>query len=64
MRPRFLYRETLGRDDVPAGLAPVKQPRTLPVVLGPDELIRFFAAIKNLKHRSMPSRRSAAPKWC
>jgi integrase/recombinase XerD len=50
---RFFYRETLGRDDVPAGLAPVKQPRTLPVVLGPDELARFFAAITNLKHRAI-----------
>ena len=25
---RFFFRETLGRDDVPASLAPVKQPRT------------------------------------
>jgi site-specific recombinase XerD len=50
---RFFYRETLGRDDVPQSLAPVKQPRTLPVVLGPDELIRFFAAIKNPKHRAL-----------
>lgn len=50
---RFFYRETLGRDDVPAGLAPVKQPRSLPVVLGPDELARFFAAVKNLKHRAL-----------
>jgi integrase/recombinase XerD len=50
---RFFYRETLGRDDVPASLAPVKQPRSLPVVLGPDELARFFAAIKNLKHRAL-----------
>ena len=50
---RFFYRETLGRDDIPASLAPVKQPRTLPVVLGPDELVRFFAAIQNLKHRAL-----------
>jgi site-specific recombinase XerD len=50
---RFFYRETLGRDDVPAGLAPVKQPRSLPVVLGPDELARFFAAVKSLKHRAL-----------
>jgi integrase/recombinase XerD len=50
---RFFYRETLGRDDVPQSLAPVKQPRTLPVVLGPDELTRFFAAITNLKHRAL-----------
>ena len=50
---RFFYRDTLGRDDVPASLAPVKVPRTLPVVLGPDELVRFFAAITNLKHRAV-----------
>jgi site-specific recombinase XerD len=50
---RFFYRETLGRDDVPASLAPVKQPRCLPVVLGPDELARFFAAVKDLKHRAL-----------
>ncbi len=50
---RFFYRETLGRDDVPASLAPVKEPRSLPVVLGPDELVRFFAAITNLKHRAL-----------
>ena len=50
---RFFYRETLGRDDVPASLAPVKQPRSLPVVLGPAELARFFAALKNLKHRAL-----------
>jgi site-specific recombinase XerD len=50
---RFFYRETLGRDDVPASLASVKQPRSLPVVLGPDELARFFAAINNLKHRAL-----------
>ena len=53
MRLAFFFRETLGRDDVPASLAPVKQPRTLPVVLGPDELARFFAAITNLKHRAL-----------
>jgi site-specific recombinase XerD len=50
---RFFYRETLGRDDVPGGLAPVKEPRSLPVVLGADELVRFFAAITNLKHRAV-----------
>jgi integrase/recombinase XerD len=50
---RFLYRVTLGRDDVPDGIPPVKQPRTLPVVLSPDEVARFFAAIKNVKHRAM-----------
>jgi len=50
---RFFYRETLGRDDIPASLAPVKEPRSLPIVLGPDELVRFFVAIKDLKHRAL-----------
>jgi integrase/recombinase XerD len=50
---RFVYRVTLGRDDVPASIAPARQPRTLPVVLSPDELARLFAAIGNLKHRAI-----------
>jgi integrase/recombinase XerD len=50
---RFLYRVTLGRNDVPDGIPPVKQPRTLPVVLSPDEVARFFAALRNLKHRAI-----------
>jgi integrase/recombinase XerD len=48
---RFLYRVTLGREDVPNAIPPLKQPRTLPVVLSPDEVARFFAAIRNVKHR-------------
>jgi integrase/recombinase XerD len=50
---RFLYRVTLGRDDVPQGIPPVKQPRALPVVLSPDEVVRFFKAVRNIKHRAI-----------
>jgi len=50
---RFLYRVTLGRDDVPETIPPVKQPRTLPVVLSPDEVARFLAAVRNVKHRAI-----------
>jgi integrase/recombinase XerD len=50
---RFVYRVTLGRGDVPDGIPPAKQPRTLPVVLSPDEVARFFAAIRNVKHRAI-----------
>ena len=50
---RFFYEVTLGRDDVPLSLVPVKQPRTLPVVLSADEVARLFDAITNLKHRAI-----------
>lgn len=50
---RFFYHVTLGRDDVPESIAPAKQPRTLPVVLSAGEVVRFFDAIKNLKHRAI-----------
>jgi site-specific recombinase XerD len=50
---RFLYRVTLGRGDVPEAIPPVKQPRTLPIVLSPDEVARFFAAVRNIKHRTI-----------
>ncbi|HMB02887.1 MAG TPA: site-specific integrase [Isosphaeraceae bacterium] len=50
---RFLYNVTLGRDWVLKHIACPKQPKRLPVVLGPDELTRFFAAIGSLKHRAL-----------
>jgi integrase/recombinase XerD len=50
---RFLYRVTLGRNDILDAIPPVKQPRTLPVVLSPGEVARFFAAIRNVKHRAI-----------
>jgi integrase/recombinase XerD len=50
---RFLYHTTLGRDWVLQHIACPKRPRRLPVVLGPDELTRFFAAIGSLKYRAL-----------
>jgi integrase/recombinase XerD len=50
---RFLYNVTLGRDWVLKHIACPKRPRRLPVVLGPDELCRFFAAVGSLKHRTI-----------
>jgi site-specific recombinase XerD len=50
---RFFYRVTLGRDDVPESIVPARQPHTLPVVLSPEEVVRFFAAVINLKHRAI-----------
>jgi hypothetical protein len=43
----------LGRNNVPDAISPLKQPCTLPVVLRPDEVVRFFAAIRNIKHRGI-----------
>jgi site-specific recombinase XerD len=50
---RFFYRVTLRRDHVLESIVPAKQPRSLPVVLSPDEVARFFSAIRNLKHRAI-----------
>jgi site-specific recombinase XerD len=49
---RFLYNVTLGRPAVLAHVACPRRPKRLPVVLSPDELARFFAAVRSLKHRA------------
>jgi integrase/recombinase XerD len=49
---RFLDNVTLGRPAALEHLACPRQPKRLPVVLGPDELTRFFAAVGSLKHRA------------
>ena len=48
---RFFYGVTLGRSDLPEGIPHAKEPRKLPVVLSPEEVVRFLAAVPNLKHR-------------
>ncbi len=50
---RFFYQVTLGQDRALESLGPVKQPRTLPVVLSSDEVARFLTAVTNLKHRAI-----------
>ena len=50
---RFLYSTTLNRPWVDAGVVCPKVPRKLPVVLSPEEVARFFAAVDNLKHRAI-----------
>jgi site-specific recombinase XerD len=51
---RFLYKVTLKRpwsfdDLIPAP----KRPRTLPIVLSPDEVVRFLACVAAPKHRTI-----------
>jgi integrase/recombinase XerD len=50
---RFLYRVTLGREEPLHRIACPKQPKRLPVVLSPDEVVRFFQAVPGLKHRAL-----------
>ena len=50
---QFLYRVTLGMHWVVEKVACPKMPKRLPVILSPDELVRFFKAVRNLKHRAI-----------
>ena len=50
---RFLYGTTLQRPGLVEDIPFPRQPKRLPVVLSPGELARFFAAIPNLKHRTV-----------
>jgi integrase/recombinase XerD len=50
---RFCYEVTLGRKDVLERIPFPKQPKRLPVVLSPDEVARFFAALVDVKHRAI-----------
>ena len=50
---QFLYRVTLGREEVVERVAHPKAPKTLPVVLSQDEMARFLDALQNPKHRAV-----------
>jgi len=51
---RFLYRVTLKRPWDFGEIAPSpKAPRTLPIILSPDEVAQFLGCIPNIKHRTI-----------
>ena len=50
---RFLYQITLKQAWAVDAIIPPKRPQTLPVVLSPKEVVRFLAAITDLKHRAI-----------
>lgn len=51
---RFLYRTTLGRDwDFNQIIPCPKAPKTLPVILSPEEVLHFLGCIDSLKHRTI-----------
>ena len=49
---RFFYGVTLGHDEIPERIAYARAPRTLPVVLSADEVVRFLEAVPSLKTRT------------
>jgi integrase/recombinase XerD len=49
---RFFYGIILGRTAMVDRIPYARKPRRLPVILSADELVRFFSAVPNLKHRT------------
>jgi len=49
---KFFFEVTLGKPELMARMQPVRVPRTLPVVLSPEEVRRLIAAAANLKHQT------------
>ncbi len=49
---RFFYGVTLGHGEIPERIPYAREPRTLPVVLGTDEVVRFLEAVPSLKTRA------------
>ncbi|MGF6695864.1 integrase/recombinase XerD [Paraburkholderia sp. MM5496-R1] len=49
---KFFFEVTPGRPELMARMQPVRVPRTLPVVLSPEEVRRLIAAAGNLKHQT------------
>ena len=49
---KFFFTVTLDRPELMAKMQPVHLPRTLPVILSPDEVRRLIAAAGNLKHQT------------
>jgi integrase/recombinase XerD len=50
---KFLYNLTLKRPDAVEGISHPKRPKTLPVILSPEEVLRIFAAIRSVKHKAI-----------
>ena len=50
---KFLYNITLKRPEAVEGISHPKRPKTLPVILSPEEVLRIFAAIRSVKHKAI-----------
>src|SRR6202140_914145 len=49
---KFFFDVTLDRSDLMSKMKPVFVPRTLPVVLSREEVVRLISACRNLKHQT------------
>ena len=50
---KFLYNVTLKRPKAVQGIAHPKRPKTLPVILSPEEMLQIFGAIRSVKHKAI-----------
>ena len=50
---RFLYIKTLNREDLALSVPIKKSFSRLPEIFSPDELVKFFSCVRNVKHRVM-----------
>jgi site-specific recombinase XerD len=50
---KFLYTITLKRPEVVKDLSHPKRPKTLPVILSPEEVLRVFAATRSVKYKAI-----------
>ncbi len=50
---KFLYTVTLKRPEVVKDISHPKRPKTLPVILSPEEVLRIFAAIRSVKYKAI-----------
>ena len=57
---KFLYTVTLKRPEPVNNLSYPKRPKTLPVILSPEEVLRVFAAIRSVKHKAIVATAYAA----
>ena len=50
---KFLYNVNLQRPEEVKGISHPKRPKTLPVILSPEEVLRILAAIRSVKHKAI-----------
>jgi len=57
---KFLYNVTLKRPEAVKGISHPKRPKTLPVILSPEEVLRILAAVRSVKHKAIMATAYAA----